>query len=186
MKSIIHRSSRRHRVRAFTLVEAMVALGVSSAVVLALVSITLFTGRTFAALFNYVDLDDANRIAMDVMSRDIRTANRMVSFSTSEFTLEDAAGANLTYRYNSAARTVSRVSAAGSRVILTECEKFNFKVCQRTPVGAMTEVYPAADAATAKVINLSWVCSRKILGQRANTESVQTARIVIRKQGPII
>ena len=44
----------------------------------------------------------------------------------------------------------------------------------------------SATVATAKVIDLSWVCSRSILGQKANTESVQTARIVIRKQGPII
>jgi hypothetical protein len=123
---------------------------------------------------------------MDVMSRDIRTANGMVSFSAKEFTLEDANGANLTYRYDPSAQTVTRVTGNRSRVILKECERFNFRVCQRTPMGAMTEIYPAATVATAKVIDLSWVCSRSILGQRANTESVQTARIVIRKQGPII
>lgn len=186
MKTIINRPSFRQRARAFTLVEAIVALAVSSLVMLALVSLMMFTGRTFSALFNYVELDDANRIAMDMMSRDIRTANRMVSFTANEFTLEDAGGANLGYRFDSSARTVSRVTTAGVRVILKECEQFNFKVCQRTPMGAMSEIYPAADAATAKVINLSWICSRSILGQRANTESVQTARIVIRKQGPII
>ena len=184
MKTIINRPRFRPRSRAFTLVEAIVALAVSSLVMLAVVSLTMFTGRTFVALYNYVDLDDANRTTMDVISRDIRTANRMVSFSANEFTIEDASGANLTYRYDSSARTVSRITTAGNRVVLSQCERFTFNVCQRTPMGAMSEIYPTADPATAKVINLSWLCSRSILGQRANTESVQTARIVIRKQGP--
>ena len=186
MKTNNNQTSFRQRARAFTLVEAIVALAVSSVAMIALVSLTMFTGRTFAALFNYVELDDSNRIAMDTISRDIRTAERVVSFSADEFTVESASGANLSYRYNAASRTLSRVATGGARVILRECERFNFTVCQRTPMGAMSEIYPAADVATAKVINLSWVCSRSLLGQRANTESVQTARIVIRKQGPII
>jgi hypothetical protein len=45
------------------------------------------------------------------------------------------------------------------------------------------DVYPAASAATAKVVNVSWICSRQIMNGMENTESVQTARIVIRKQG---
>ena len=54
---------------------------------------------------------------------------------------------------------------------------------QRNPVGGSYDIYPAATAATAKVINVSWMCSRKIFGIKEDTESVQTARIVIRKQG---
>ena len=33
---------------------------------------------------------------------------------------------------------------------------------------------------TAKLIDVSWKCSRKIMGEKLNTESVQTAKIVIR------
>lgn len=179
-------SASRRKSRGFTLAESLVVIGISSLAFLALVSLTLFTGRTFAALFNYVDLDDGNRVAMDLMSRDIRTANRLASFATNEFTLKDANDADLTYRYSAGARTVTRVTTAGARVILRDCESFRFNVCQRTPKGATSEIYPAATLDTAKVMNLSWVCSRKILGYTANTESVQTARIVIRKQGPTI
>lgn len=184
MKTTARRSLVEHRAQGFTLVEALLAMGVTSLVVLALVSITMFTGRTFVALYNYVELDDANRTAMDIISRDIRTANRVVSFTTTQFVLEAQNGTTVTYTYTPSAGTVSRVTPSGTRPLLTQCERFNFSICQRTPVGAMSAVFPAADAATAKVINLSWLCSRNILGQRANTESVQTARIVIRKQGP--
>jgi hypothetical protein len=33
------------------------------------------------------------------------------------------------------------------------------------------------------VVDVTWKCSRTILGVQANTEAVQTAKIVIRKQG---
>jgi hypothetical protein len=32
------------------------------------------------------------------------------------------------------------------------------------------------------LIEVSWICSRQIFGKKVNTESVQTAKIVIRKQ----
>ena len=51
------------------------------------------------------------------------------------------------------------------------------------PIGGSYDVYPAGTIATAKVIDVSWVCSRTLFGRKENTESVQTARIVIRKQG---
>ena len=34
--------------------------------------------------------------------------------------------------------------------------------------------------AICKLVSVSWRCSRTILGQKVNTESVQTAKIVIR------
>ena len=38
------------------------------------------------------------------------------------------------------------------------------------------------DRTNCKLIAVSWVCSRTILGSKMNTESVQTAKIIIRKQ----
>ena len=34
----------------------------------------------------------------------------------------------------------------------------------------------------AKMVQFTWTCSRTIIGARLNTESVQSAKIVIRKQ----
>jgi hypothetical protein len=34
----------------------------------------------------------------------------------------------------------------------------------------------------AKLVQVTWVCSRSILGKKVNTESVQSAKVVIRKQ----
>jgi hypothetical protein len=67
-------------------------------------------------------------------------------------------------------------------MLLTNCDFLTFQIFQRNPVSASYDVYPTANAASCKLINVSWICSRSILGSRLNTESVQTAKIVIRKQ----
>jgi hypothetical protein len=42
--------------------------------------------------------------------------------------------------------------------------------------------YPTASASTCKLVQLDWICSRPIIGTQKNTESVQSAKVVIRKQ----
>jgi hypothetical protein len=50
-------------------------------------------------------------------------------------------------------------------------------------VATTFEQFPTSAAAgNCKLVSVSWICSRSILGSRLNTESVQTAKIVIRKQ----
>jgi hypothetical protein len=72
---------------------------------------------------------------------------------------------------------------ANTKTILTECDKRKFEMAQRNTRYGGYDVVPITNAALCKVVNVSWLCSRKLLGIKENTESVQTARIVIRKQG---
>ena len=54
---------------------------------------------------------------------------------------------------------------------------------QRNPIGGTFDQFTnTLTAATCKLVQVSWVCSRKILQGKVNTESVQTSKIVIRKQ----
>jgi hypothetical protein len=72
---------------------------------------------------------------------------------------------------------------------LTECDRWDFELYQRTPKSGGTYVfYPATNIAGAydlsicKLIDMTWKCSRTILGSKANTESVQTAQVVLRNK----
>ena len=171
--------------KGFALVEILVAVGVAAILFTVVCGFAMFCSRSFAALYNYIDLDDINRVAIDQLTRDVRQSNRVTSYDTNgmSLTLEDADGTPISYVFNSNTHTLVRTRGTDVRVILKECEKLNFWIGQRnTDVGGY-DVFKAASIATAKVINVSWVCSRSILGQKQNTESVQTARIVIRKQG---
>jgi hypothetical protein len=161
----------------------LIATGITGILALVLVSISVLSGRSFAAFYNYVDLDDNNRIAMDTLTRDLRGCNRITACSPGQLVVEDADGVDITYAFSSGAKTLTRTKANSVRVLLEGCDSLSFAIAQRNPVGGSYDVYPTATPATAKVVNVSWNCSRTILGRKANTENVQTARIVIRRQG---
>jgi hypothetical protein len=40
----------------------------------------------------------------------------------------------------------------------------------------------AYDLSVCKLINMTWKCSRTVLGSKLNTESVQTAQVVLRNK----
>lgn len=168
----------------FTIVETLVAIGVGSMLLLVVFSLSFYSSRSFAAMANYADLDAASRSALDRMTREIRGVNRLTAFSTNQLTFEDSDFTALTYVYNPSARTLTRNKSGVSRVFLTECDSLLFSIFQRNPVGGTYDQYPIANnnPALCKLVQVNWTCSRKIFGQKVNTESVQTAKIVIRRQ----
>ena len=167
----------------FILPEAIFAIAITAVLVLVVAGVAVFSGRSFAALANYVELDDYNRIAIDKLTRDLRQANRVLTASTNSLAIEDADGSVISYTYDSSAHTLVRTHHGIRSVLLQGCDRFAFSLGQRNAVNGTYDIYPAATPATCKVVNVAWSCSRKVLGATENTESVQTARIVIRKQG---
>ena len=172
----------RRRQAGMGLAEAIIAIGITSMILLALVAITVFSSRSFVALANYVELDDYNRVAMDTLTRDLRECNRVTACDTNSLVIEDSDGFSITYAFSGGAKTLTRTKNSIPKVLLTGCDNCSFVLCQRNAVTNSYDVFPTAVAANAKVVNVAWNCSRSILGQKANTENVQTARIVIRKQ----
>ena len=175
-------TSTKRRQDALSLIEFIVAAGISTLVLSILAALGYFGARSFAAMTNYVDLDMRSRAALDQMSKDIRQCDSLASFNTNKLVFNYGGGNSLTYTYSASDRTLTRTFNNASKVLLTECDYLNFAIFQRNPVGGTYNQYPTADPATCKLVQLNWVCSRTILGSRANTESVQSAKIVIRRQ----
>jgi Tfp pilus assembly protein PilW len=176
------KTARQQRRSGFTLIELMFSVGITVLCLTILGAFFVFCTHCFATLFNYVDLDDVNRIAMDQLTRDVRQANCVKNYTTNQLVLTDSDNLDLSFTYDPTARTLTRAKSGASTVLLSECDRLSFAICQRNPVNGSYDVYPAATPATAKVVNVTWSCSRKIFGIKEDTESVQTARIVIRKQ----
>ncbi|MBI4663685.1 MAG: hypothetical protein HY735_33200 [Verrucomicrobia bacterium] len=166
------------------MIELLVTSAVASLLSLGLASLVIYSNRSFAAMANYFDLDRRSRHALDTMSREIRQTNRLMTFSETSLTFEDYDGGVLRYVYDPTERTLTRSKNGqpDSDPLLTECDFLKFSIFQRNPVGGTYDQYPTADAATCKLVQLHWECSRKIFGAKVNTESVQSAKIVIRKQ----
>jgi hypothetical protein len=166
------------------LVEAMMSIGIMGLIMLVLVSISVFSGRSFVAMANYVDLDDKNRIAIDTLTRDLRSCNRVFYCTTNFLALEDSDGWFVYYIHSPTTKTLARYKASQVTTnLLSGCENLVFSLGKRNSLPGTLDQYPAATASEAKVVDVRWNCSRSILGVKANTEAVQTAKIVIRKQG---
>ena len=183
-----------------TLVELMIATGLGTVVLSAVMALTIFSARSFAAVTNYVDLDVKSRAAVDRMSQEIRQANGVTGYSTAQLPTgqvitnrlvlsgagTDGTAYTLTYNYDPAKQTLIRMKvqsgATNTTDLLTSCYYFNFGMFQRNPVNGTYDQYPAADPSTCKLVQLYWICSRNILGKTANTESIESAKVVIRKE----
>lgn len=171
-----------------SLVEMMVAVGVGSIALLAVMQLSMFTSRSFAALGNYADLDRASRNALDNMSRDIRQARVLDGYSTNSVKFMNMdTNSWFKYEWNPSTKEVTRSTGVGvsttpqtSEVILKGCDYFRFRVWLRNPTEGFWFPYSAtAQPALTKLVDVSWKCSRRVISQ-FNTESVQTAKIVLR------
>jgi hypothetical protein len=152
-------------------------------VLLALVgALTFHSARSLVAMVNYADLETRSRNALDIMTREIRQANSLNSHSLTNLVFNDYDGKLLTYWYNAADKTLRRTKDNKTQVLLTECDQLTFSIYQRNPIGGSYDQYPTATPTTCKLVQLNWRCSRSILNARSNTESVQSAKVVIRKE----
>jgi hypothetical protein len=182
--------------RGLTLVEVMIATSLGSMVLAAVGLLTLYGAKTSVAVVNYTDLDGKSRYALDLISREIRQANAVLSYQTNAsfktFTLtnNDQAAA-ITLTWDAGAGTVTMAKTGQPTVTnLTQCDRWDFAFYQRTPWVTGTNIifYPATNSAGSldlslcKLISMSWKCSRAIMGAKIDTESVQTSEIVLRNK----
>jgi type II secretory pathway pseudopilin PulG len=176
---------------AMTLLELLVAMGLGTLVLAVVLVLTVFAARTFIALGNYSNLDQQSRLAADNMTREMRQATSIVAWQTNansrSLTLTNATqGYGMRYWWDSSSRNlwVRKSNENADRVVLTGCDRWDFALWQRTPQPNLTNVfYPALSPAQCKLVDMTWKCSRAVVSTALlNTETVQTAQIVLRNQ----
>jgi len=166
-----------------TLVEMMIAVTIFLIAMSAVMTLTLYGARAFAAITNYVDLDQYSRKALDRMSLEIRQADRLDYYTTNRLVMSINGGTtNLIYSYDPIAKQLVRYLGTEVETLLKECSTLRFDMFDRNTVSNSFDQFPTSVATNAKLIRVSWTCTRTILGSEVNTESVQSAKIVIRKQ----
>ena len=177
----------------FTLPEMLMAVGVGSIVLAMVTGLFLFGLRSFAAISNYADLSGKSRQSLDLLLRDIRQATNVLSFNTNlpikSLTLGTYDG-TVTYAWDSNAGVLTTTKAypSGASIVQTNligCEQWNFFLYQRTPTNGYV-FFPTTDLKICKLIEMSWKCSRSMLGKKVNSEEIMTAQVVIRNMNVII
>jgi type II secretory pathway pseudopilin PulG len=166
----------------FTLVELMVAAALGLLACLALMLLSVYSSRSFVAIANYVNMDERSQLALDKMSKEIRQVQRLTFFSPTSVTFQDADGQPLQFAYDPGARTLVRISGEVTNTYLTDCDSLEFSKYQGTAISNTFDAYNPAYVTNSRLIQVTWTCSRKILGAKLNTESVQSAKIVIRNK----
>ena len=165
-----------------TLVSMVMALGLGGLLLAVAAAVYLYSARSFLDLGNYMEMDGSARYALDLMSADIRQADGISSYSSNVLSLRF--GTNLlSYTLNSSQRTLSRTYGSVTRALLTDCDGVRYDVFQRNPTNGLYDYFPDATSATnSKLVEVSVLSTRSILGRKANSTTLQSARIVIRNQ----
>ena len=181
MKLTIHPTRFRSPQAAISLVELLVSVAIASIIFAAVGSLSVFTSRSFVAMGNYNDLDRVSRNALDSMSREIRQTRQLTDYTTNKLTFREMDGSSLVFEFSPGTGTLVRKKGGADTTLLTQCDFLTFNISQRNPSNNFS-FFPVSGTnfATAKLIDVNWRCSRKIFGNKVNTESVQTAKIVLR------
>lgn len=176
-------STRRRDQLGVTLIELMVAVAVSAILFTAVALLMFYNTRSLAALSNYADLDKESRYALDLMSREIRSATAIESYSTNEIIFSTAGGTNnLRYFYSAQAEEFAQFKDNARTELLTGCKSMTITLYGRNMISNQFSQFAVTNLANAKMVQFNWRCERTILGTQINSENVQSAKIVVRKQ----
>jgi Tfp pilus assembly protein PilW len=196
MKHINFQKSKHRNSAGLSLLEVMIASGLGSMVLACVASLAIYGSRSSVALMNYTDLDAKSRYAADVISRELRQGYAVLALDTNlpvkALTLTNSVERTaVTLTWDADDRTlVFERNGEPPVTLLTECDRWEVGLYQRTPIVSRTNLlfFPATnttgrtDLRLCKLINMSWKCSRTILAQKVNTETVQAAQIVLRNK----
>lgn len=167
-----------------TLIEMLISVGVSTIVIAAALSLTIFAGQSMQALGNYDDMNRQSRNALDTMTRAIRQAHHMTSFATNQLVFVSESGTTFSYTYvaaNGANGTLLWTNGSNSGVLLTNIQALTFDISQRNPSNNFTFYSAFTNAAQAKLVDVNWECSMPVYFHKIfTTECVQTAKVVVR------
>lgn len=166
----------------FTLVELMLSLGLGSLGMGCALAGFLVVSKSLASTGNYVDLNRSSMIALEEMTRDIRQASSLTNFATNQLVFIGADSNTLTFTWSPDTRILTKSTGGETKTLLKNCDFLNFDIFQRNPKLDNTFGFVSAsnNPAICKLVSVTWRCSRPIMQESLNTESIQTAKITMR------
>jgi hypothetical protein len=167
----------------FTLAEYLVATSIGLLVLAAALVLWGYASRTCASLLGYVDLASNSKIALARVSQQIRNAKTVTSCNATQLVIVDPDGQKALIAYDPTAKALVRVKNSVRTTLLTDCTNFQFSVFQRTPISNSFQLYTNAwNTNTAKVVEMRWICHRRVTGDKSSVESQVSAKVVIRNK----
>jgi Tfp pilus assembly protein PilW len=163
----------------------LVSLAISTVVVLSAATFYAFSMSSFASMANYTDLNQSNRRAADLLSRDIRSANAVSVASPTQLLLnisQNNTNADVTYNYDAAAGTLTRLRSGTTETLLNGITTIAWSLYARPNATNYNVFPPAPSPASAKLVSVQWNCSRSLGKGMVDSQYMQTALIELRNQ----
>ena len=172
--------------------EMLIAIGLCGVVMTIVGALFVLGFRSFAGLGNYAMLSGQSRLALDLVSEEVRAATEVVAANTNLpvkfLTLTNSADATATtFTWDSSTGVLTTektwviTGANLFRTNLTGCDDWGFCLFLRSPRNDWA-FYPTANPALCKQLSMSWTCSQSVMGQKINTESSVSAKFVLRNK----
>lgn len=162
----------------------MVASGLASFVLAAVLTMFLFLGRSSTNLRNYSDMESQARKSLELFAEDTRQASSVSWTSASSLTLVVNSVA-VTYAYNSGTKAFTRAAGGSTTTLLTGITEFSFLAY--TITGASISDFSTAAARTVannstKQVQISLSAARTTQTVTRATNIVLSARYVLRNK----
>lgn len=166
----------------FTLVEVMICASIGSFVLLGVLTMFLFLGRSSVNLGNYSDMEAQSRKALELFAEDTRQASS-VTWASSESVTMSVNGVDVTYTF--ASGTFSRTKTSLTTRLVTGITSFTFLAY--TINGTAITNFADATARTianhtTKQIQISLSAARNSRTVATSTNIVLSARYVLRNK----
>lgn len=176
-------SKARQRRRGLSMIELIVAMTVGFLALASVSMLSIYTVRSFAAISNYMELDKNSRNALDRLTQVTREADGVMDWNSHSVVLSYHKQ-QLSFDYSPDTQLLTMTDTNNVKsTLLDNCTFLDFQIFQRNSVGGSYDQYPVTvDESAAKIVQVSWICQRSLIGTLINSESVQSAKIVIRKQ----
>ena len=163
-----------------SLVSLMVGLATSTIVVGVVVGLSMYSTFAFAALCNYVFINNNTQNGLDTAAKEIRQVKRLSSYDSTNLTFIDFDDQPLSYTYNSAAGTLTRSKSGVSQVRLRDLSYCSFTLLQRNFDLGTYDRAVTTNAVVCKAVRITFVSSKPVVGSMKTTEAMQSADFVIR------
>jgi hypothetical protein len=166
-------------------VETLIAIGISVVLLTQVCALWYYSSRSFAAQAAYTALDQDSQRALDRLSKDVRQAQDITSFSSTRIDLRDSDTRPLIFRLQGRSLIREKImpTARITSTLLNNVDSLQFAMYQRTPMAGVWDQFPTTNLATCKLIEVRWKCSRKLHPLAPQTtEYMQSAKVVIRSK----
>jgi len=170
----------------WTLPEMMISVGVGTLILASVLTVMIFMVRTLDATGNYSDLDRQSRNALDRMTREIRNSGDLTNYTATTMSFLNQNGTSLNFTYNTNTQILSFTNTDSTAMdtggtLLKGCTFLQFNFFQRNPASGTTMTFTNTSTANqVKVIVINWICRRTNYLTLTDSESIQTAKVVLR------